>query len=185
MPCGQQKAAGMNGIWAWVYEKLLAMLTQPAGGVGTIQELGSGYSVEGEEMEQRTKIVAFCRAQLGKKYHLGVEVAPGRASDEWDCSEMVEAAYRDAGLSIPDGACFQFDACQTVPAPQPGDLGFLWSDKRGMIGHVMVATEAGTVVHAVGGRGVVEEDWTSWEANPRWRGWRRHVDFARPPEDRS
>lgn len=178
----------LNEFWisAWklLYNAALSSINNPAGGVGVVETLGSGYSVAEEEMEKRARIVAFCRAQLGEKYHLGVEVAPGRESDEWDCSEMVEAAYRDAGLSIPDGARFQFDACQEVPTPLPGDLGFLWSDKRGMIGHVMVATEAGTVVHAVGGRGVVEDDWTTWEANVRWRGWRRHVDLARPPEDR-
>lgn len=145
-----------------------------------------GEPVAAEEGRQRAAVVEFMRSQLGKRYELGSEVQPGHEDEaqSWDCSESVEAAYRVAGLPMPDGAQFQYDACQPVPAPKPGDLGFLWSDKRGMIGHVMVCSTEETVIHAVGGRGVVEDPTLTWEHHVRWRGWRRHVDFARPPEDR-
>lgn len=140
-----------------------------------------------EEERRRDAIVAFMRQQLGKGYMLGVEVRAGQEADaeRWDCSEAVEHAYALAGMVIPDGAQQQFDACQAVRSPHPGDLGFLWSDKRGMIGHVLVAADHGSVIHAVGGRGVVEDPAAQWEAHPRWRGWRRHPDFARPKEDRA
>lgn len=35
-------------VWQAVYERAVAYLTQPAGGVGVVTDLGSGYSVEGE-----------------------------------------------------------------------------------------------------------------------------------------
>lgn len=144
-------------------------------------------SVADDEAGRRITVVEFMRSQLGKGYQLGVEVVPGHEDEaqSWDCSEAVEHAYREAGMRIPDGAQQQYDACQAVRRPLPGDLGFLWSDKRGMIGHVMVCATEGTVVHAVGGRGVVEDPSTQWEYHQRWRGWRRHVDFARPKEDRA
>jgi len=140
--------------------------------------LGSGYSAEDDESRKRAKIVAYCRAQLSKVYQFGVEVGPGQESQSWDCSELSEVAYREAGLQIPDGARYQFDFCRAAQSPLPGDLGFLWSDDRGMIGHVMISTGSGSVIHAVGGRGVVEDWATNWEISPRWRGWRRHPDFS-------
>ena len=143
-----------------------------------------GDGVAAEEARQRIKIVAFMRQNLGDKYLLGIEVKPGEDSDTWDCSEIVQGAYARARMAIPDGSPYQYDACQPVPSPKPGDLGFLYNEKWGRIGHVMVATESDTVIHAVGGRGVVEDPISKWISNPRWRGWRRHVDFARPPEDR-
>lgn len=144
------------------------------------------YDRQAEEMIARSRIVTFVRTHLGKRYQFGIEVQPGAedAAGAWDCSEIVEAAYRRVGLPLPDGAAAQYNACQPVPRPLPGDLGFLWSDARGVIGHVLVCTGEGTVVHAVGGRGVVEDELDRWVRHPRWKGWRRHVDFARPPEDR-
>lgn len=177
---------GMVLLAKWVYGQLVGALTHPAGGSGIVEEITeTGYNVASAEADQRAKIVASMRSKLGKKYLLGVEVKPGQDSDTWDCSEAVEDAYRDAGLTIPDGARFQYEACQPVKNPKPGDLFFLWSDKRGMIGHVMVLTDLETVVHAVGGRGVVEDPVSMWEHHERGRGWRRHVDFARPSEDRA
>ena len=147
-------------------------------------ELTSGYSVDMEEKNRRKTIVGYCRQQLGKNYHLGVEHDNPISPAEWDCSELVEKAYELANMSIPDGARYQFEATQAVPKPEPGDLGFLWSDVRRMIGHVMVYTGEGTAVHAVGGRGVVEDPISGWEKHPRWKGWRRHVHFARAPHER-
>jgi cell wall-associated NlpC family hydrolase len=145
--------------------------------------LGTGYSREQDEEDQRSRAVAFMRSQIGKGYSLGVEVKPGDEEDSplWDCSEFTEAASRQAGWSpvLPDGAWQQYDVCRPVDHPRAGDLGFLWSDKRGMIGHVMMATGHGTVIHAVIERGVVEDPAEMWSSHPRWRGWRRHPGFSR------
>ena len=150
------------------------------------KELGSGYDREVEEATERDIIVNFMRSQLGKPYRLGAEVQPGKEheAEAWDCSEETEAAYRLTTHVLPDGAQAQYDFCRPVKIPRHGDLSFLWSDKRKLIGHVMVYTSSGTVVHAVGGRGVVEDLVSMWENHPRWRGWRRHPDFMRPAEER-
>lgn len=102
-----------------------------------------------------------------------------------DCSELVQAAYHYAGLEIPDGSNYQYDFCRPVSAPEVGDLGFLWSDKWNRIGHVMIYKGNGMVIHAVGGKGVVDDYASNWESHARWRGWRRHPELARPPEERA
>jgi cell wall-associated NlpC family hydrolase len=131
-----------------------------------------------EEDAARQIIVDYARKQIGKKYRLGIEVALGAdSSPEWDCSELYENAYYHAKLRIPDGSNYQFEHCLPIKAPLPGDLGFLWSDKWQRIGHVMGFIGDGRVIHAVGGRGVVEDDAKTWEGNSRWRGWRRHRAF--------
>ena len=171
----------------WLGRKFMGILVAPAGGRAISIELGSGYDALAEEAAQRSRIVDFMRSQVGKPYRLGVEIPPGREHEaqEWDCSEESEAAYRLVGIALPDGAENQYNACQAVKHPRMGDLGFLWSDKRGMIGHVMVASDVNTVIHAVAGRGVVEDLVSMWDTHERWRGWRRHPIFARPPEDRA
>lgn len=144
----------------------------------------TGYQVEAAEDLLRARILRSMREDLGDAYQLGVEVKMGEESDLWDCSEKVEDAFRDAGEDIPDGARYQYEHCLPVVIIKPCDLGFLWSDKRGMIGHVFMFTDRGTVIHAVGGRGVVEEDAGRWLAHRRYRGARRHPVFLRPKEDR-
>lgn len=145
--------------------------------------LPTGYDRASEEAAQRNAAVFFMRSQLGKGYRLGAEVKPGQeaAATEWDCSEETEAAARVAQWQprLPDGAQAQYDFCRPIDFPQAGDLGFLWSEVRGCIGHVMMATGQGTVIHAVGGRGVVEDPVHRWENHPRWRGWRQAPGFAR------
>lgn len=143
------------------------------------------YSADAEEASKRAGIVQFCRMQLGDKYKLGVEVSKSGESTEWDCSELVELAYLQYDMDMPDGSNFQYDHCQPVPSGKQGDLHFLWSDKWNRIGHVMVDTGAGTVIHAKGGVGVVEENLSDYLAHPRYRGCRRHPDFARAKNERA
>lgn len=139
-----------------------------------------------EEARQRAAIVAFCRGELGKPYTYGTEHPLGEPADDWDCSELSHHAYNGpAALPLSDGARFQYAETQAVVSGRAGDLHFLWSDKLGYIGHVMVDTGEGTVVHAVAGRGVVEDPLERWTGHARYRGVRRHVAFARPPEDRA
>ena len=170
---------------------LRGILARPSGanqGSVSVQvPLGSGYSREAEENEKRTRIVSFVRAQLGEEYIFGKEVQPGQEdqASAWDCSEVIESAYRRATMRIPDGAQAQFNYCRPVKVPKAGDLGFLWSTRRGIIGHVMCVAENKTLIHEVSGRGVVQDPIEVWEKNPRFRGWRRHPDFICPVEERA
>lgn len=154
-----------------------------APGVSFSAQLGSGYDALEEEDRKRAEICAFVRRHIGKPYRLGAEVAPGQeeSAKDWDCSELVEAAYRVQGVPIPDGSPYQYEETVPIPPgdPLPADLGFLWSDTWKRIGHVMVYVGGGFVIHAVGGKvgHVVEDPIAKWVDNPRWRGWRRHRAF--------
>lgn len=161
----------------------------PGSGLGTVVPFGgvSDGAHAAKEAAQRAAIVAFCRGELGKPYLLGVEGDPGERMDAWDCSEITQHAYAAAGLSLCDGSNFQHDFCLPIQteASKAGDLHFLWSDKWGRIGHVMVDSGDGTLLHALGGKGVVEQPKDQWLSHPRYRGARRHPEFSRPPEDRA
>lgn len=187
----------MNQFWEKVFgfmsgivikEDLSRVGASPGATSGTFSMpiASTGYDAMSEESRIRASIVAFMRTQLGMKYRLGAEILNGHEDEatETDCSESTESAYRAGGKFLPDGAQQQYDFCQPIKNALPGDLGFLWSDKRGKIGHVMMYTDIGTFIHAVDGRGVVEDPIAMWENHPRWRGKRRHIDFARPIEER-
>ncbi len=181
----------MNKKWYEVlFWELVSLLT--SAGLGPTAQtvsvvLPTGYDRTTEEVRQRLDICAFVASQVGKPYHLGVEVPLTDADPaEWDCSELTENAYRRAGLSLPDGSNYQYDFCQPVNNPLGGDLGFVWSDAWGRIGHVVVCMGDGSIVEARGKpvSHVQIAPMHDWESHPRWRGWRRHPDFARPKEDR-
>lgn len=50
----------LNAAAKWIYGQMLAKLTQPAGGVGIVETLGSGYSVEDERMVNVERLRALC-----------------------------------------------------------------------------------------------------------------------------
>ncbi len=91
--------------------------------------------------------VSFALAQLGDAYLWG-----GNGPDRWDCSGLVQAAYRQAGVALPRVADDQFWAGTPVPRAQlrAGDLVFLaWdpTDPR-TIHHVGIYLGGGFWVHA-------------------------------------
>lgn len=88
--------------------------------------------------------VAFALAQVGTPYRWGAE-DPGVA---FDCSGLVQAAYRTAGISLPRTAQAQFDAGPQLPAGTallPGDLVFFGTDPTGVdhVGLVVPPSSAG------------------------------------------
>jgi cell wall-associated NlpC family hydrolase len=102
-----------------------------------------------------TKAIAFARAQLGKPYVWG---AAGPKS--FDCSGLVYAAYRAAGISIPrvSGDQWRQGHHITIGQEQPGDLVFFNSGPGtsttnpghvGLViggGQMIAAPHTGTVV---------------------------------------
>jgi cell wall-associated NlpC family hydrolase len=94
--------------------------------------------------------VAYALAQLGKPYVLG---ATGPAA--FDCSGLVQAAWRAAGVSLPRTTYDQVSAGQAVPvgdpgAFRPGDLLFIMGADPlgGLPGHVGMVVTPGEVVDA-------------------------------------
>lgn len=86
------------------------------------------------------KVVAFAYDQLGKPY---VWAADGPGS--YDCSGLVEAAYRSVGVSLPHNAAMQYHAISHISKSQlsPGDLVFYSN-----LGHVAIYIGGGMVIHA-------------------------------------
>jgi hypothetical protein len=67
------------------------------------------------------EIIEFAMAQRGKRYVFGAN-----GPDAWDCSSLIQGAYRSVGLSIPRTTFLQwpFGAKVTKGQEQPGDLVF-------------------------------------------------------------
>jgi cell wall-associated NlpC family hydrolase len=91
------------------------------------------------------KAVAFALAQIGVPYVWGGESPSG-----YDCSGLVQAAYRAAGVSIPRTTQEQFDAGPHLPAGarlEPGDLVF-FGPSTSDVTHVGLVVRPGEMVDA-------------------------------------
>ena len=94
------------------------------------------------------KIIEFAMAQRGEKYILGAA-----GPDAWDCSSLVQAAYRQVGVNIPRTTFGQWPFGVRVPKgkERPGDLVFFNSGPftgPGHPGHVGLVIGGGKMVAA-------------------------------------
>lgn len=87
------------------------------------------------------KALAFARAQIGKPYVWGAT-----GPDSYDCSGLIQAAWKDAGVTLPRTTYDQVDAGTTVPVSQaqPGDLVFFYDE----LSHVGLYIGNGMMIHA-------------------------------------
>ncbi len=93
--------------------------------------------------------ISFARSQVGDRYILGAN-----GPDAWDCSSLMQAAYKKAGVSLPRVTYDQIKKGVEVPIDEvkPGDLVF-YKD----LSHVGMYAGNGRVIEAANpGRGVVE-----------------------------
>ncbi|MEV4425065.1 C40 family peptidase [Streptomyces sp. R-07] len=102
-------------------------------------------------------IVAFARAQIGDAY-----VSGGTGPNSWDCSGLVQAAYRAAGIDLPRISYEQSSMGTSVSLSnlQPGDI-LYWGSRSGSY-HVAIYVGGGKYVGAQNpSSGVVEHtmDW--------------------------
>jgi cell wall-associated NlpC family hydrolase len=89
--------------------------------------------------------LSFAARQLGTPYLWG-----GTGSGGFDCSGLVQAAYRAAGITLPRVAQDQFDAGPTVPAGTtvaPGDLVFFGGGPSA-VDHVGLYVGSGEMIDA-------------------------------------
>ncbi|POM25078.1 putative endopeptidase p60 precursor [Actinomadura rubteroloni] len=113
------------------------------------------------------RILAFALAQRGKRYIFGAT-----GPDAWDCSSLIQAAYRSVGLSIPRTTFEQWPFGVKVKKgeEQPGDLVFFnsgpgtSSDNPGHVGMVlrkgmMVVASCSTCSPNIGVKSYRRPDW--------------------------
>ncbi|TDB81855.1 hypothetical protein E1264_32135 [Actinomadura sp. KC216] len=113
------------------------------------------------------QIIAFAMAQRGKPYVFGAN-----GPDAWDCSSLIQAAYRTAGLNIPRTTFQQWPFGVKIPKgkEQPGDLVFFDSgpgtsaNNPGHVGMVigegkMIVASCSTCVPAIGVKPYKRSDW--------------------------
>ncbi|WP_328300245.1 NlpC/P60 family protein [Streptomyces sp. NBC_00435] len=112
------------------------------GSSSTGSSQGSG-TVTAPATGSAAAIVNFARAQVGKAY-----VSGGTGPSSFDCSGLVQAAYRQAGISLPRVSQSQSSAGTSVSlsALQPGDI--LYWGSRGSAYHVAIYVGGGKFVGA-------------------------------------
>ncbi len=112
--------------WASIYESQAAPVTAPASGAAG-------------------NALAFALGQIGVPYVYGGESPSG-----YDCSGLVQAAYRAAGVNLPRTAQEQFDTGPHLPAGaqlEPGDPVFFGASTSDVT-HVGMVVRSGEMVDA-------------------------------------
>ena len=133
----------------------------------------NGVECEDDELpanvgEVVQEIIKFAMAQRGKPYVFGAN-----GPDAWDCSSLLQAAYRQVGLDIPRTTFEQWPFGVKIDKgkEQPGDLVFFNSgpgtsaNNPGHVGMVigdnkMIVASCSTCVPAIGVKPYKRSDWT-------------------------
>ncbi|MCT4355945.1 C40 family peptidase [Streptomyces sp. Je 1-79] len=130
--------------------------TQLSSSSSDSSDSGSSYSSDAPT-GSAAAIVAFARAQVGDAY-----ISGGTGPNSWDCSGLVQAAYRQAGVDLPRVSSSQSSMGTSVSLSslQPGDI-LYWGSRSGSY-HVAIYVGGGKYVGAQNpSTGVVERslDW--------------------------
>ena len=101
----------------------LGVLTGDQRMVGVINTLATSLSVAPDLSAGRAVVLEFAARAMGTPYQWG-----GNGPSTYDCSGLVVAAFKAAGLSLPRTAQAQFDRYAASEPPNiPGDLIFFGS----------------------------------------------------------
>jgi cell wall-associated NlpC family hydrolase len=110
---------------------------------------GSGTSYNGPlpaPSGRAAAAVAYAESKVGDEYVTG-----GNGPDEFDCSGLVQEAWKAAGVSIERTTYEQWDTLQHIPASalEPGDLIFFnWNSALDGPGHVALYIGNGMYIQA-------------------------------------
>ncbi len=117
-------------------------------GDGAVPEGADARSVvdAGAKRRDLEPALAYALRHVGDPYRLG-----GRGPGRWDCSGLVQEAYRRAGVRLPRLAADQYRATRRVPrdALRRGDLLFWSANGRASgVHHVAIYLGGGRYVEA-------------------------------------
>ncbi|MET8828407.1 NlpC/P60 family protein [Streptomyces sp. NPDC004610] len=122
-----------------------ARVTGPADGTasgGTASDgTTSGGTTAAAPNARAAAAVSYARQKLGSPYVWGAT-----GPDAFDCSGLIQAAYRSAGVALPRTTYAQIDAGRRISRAElrPGDLVFFYSG----ISHVGLYIGDGRMIHA-------------------------------------
>jgi cell wall-associated NlpC family hydrolase len=159
-----------NHSWDYVNLVLTWAKRYASGDFEAVQS--SGVNCEDNDLPANAgalvqKIIAFALAQRGKPYVFGAT-----GPDAWDCSSLIQAAYRAVGLALPRTTFEQwpFGVKIAKGKEQPGDLVFFNSgpgtsaNNPGHVGMVigkgkMIVASCSACVPAIGVKSYKRPDW--------------------------
>lgn len=115
------------------------------------------YDEEGEGLINRNTILDAALMLQSKKvkYKLGAKALPPKIPTHLDCSGFVRYCYKVAGVNIPDGTYFQWDASNSINAKdlKIGDLGFKFDPTMSTgTNHIGIYAGSGKWIHCNGTR---------------------------------
>ncbi|MGX4694215.1 NlpC/P60 family protein [Streptomyces sp. JNUCC 63] len=112
-----------------------AAVDNAAASLGVAETPASAYE------RKAAKALEFARAQIGRPCVWGAT-----GPDSYDCSSLIQAAWRAAGVALPRAAFEQAGSGTPVELAdlRPGDLVFFYSE----VNHVGLYAGSGTMVHA-------------------------------------
>ncbi|MFD9895844.1 C40 family peptidase [Amycolatopsis sp. NPDC059027] len=129
------------------WEPMAAHLVQNLGQVTDVSGCGQGMGALVPASQAAAQAIKFALGEQGKPYLWG-----GNGPDAWDCSGLMKAAYKSAGIVLPRVASDQYKAGAMIPVKnaQPGDLVFLATDIADpvTIHHVAMYLGDGKIVEA-------------------------------------
>jgi hypothetical protein len=129
--------------------------------------------------DQADQIVAIARAAMATPYRWG-----GSDTEGFDCSGLIQYAYRELGIELPRRSRDQAVVGRPVPTVvdslAPGDILVFAGEPGGQASHVGLYGGDGRFIHSASG-GVREsalraDDWTGRWWLERWIGARRVVE---------
>jgi cell wall-associated NlpC family hydrolase len=151
-----------------------------------VEEVLSWAATYGHEAGAATSQAAGGAAGVALAFALGQRGVPyvwgGESPSGYDCSGLVQAAYRTAGVSLPRTAQEQFDAGPHLPAsaqPQPGDLVFFGTSTSNVT-HVGIVVDGGEMVDAPHTGTVVQTESFPTTIGARWGEGEVYLGATRP-----